>query len=78
MTLDSRMSLREAAQRLVGYNRFKKTNTRGKRELLKLLQTGEIGAAFDFPSNARPRIDIPAQYWNDTPTGDFLAQLTCH
>lgn len=76
MTSDSRMPLREAAERLAGYNRFRESRTGGKRELLKLLQTEQIQAAFDFPSNERPRIDIPAQYWRDTLSGDFLAQLT--
>jgi len=76
MTSDSRMPLREAAERLAGYNQFRETRTGGKRELLKLLQTEKIQATFDFPSSARPPIDIPAQYWRDRPSGDFLAQLT--
>jgi hypothetical protein len=70
------MSLREAAIRLTGYPRFRKTQSRGRRELLELLQGQVTHAAFDFPSDARPRIDIPVQFWLDTPSGDFQAQLT--
>ena len=76
MTTDTRMSLREAATTLAGYPQFRKTRSGGKRELFKLLQGQEMQAAFDFPSVARPRIDIPAKFWIDTPSGDFLAQLT--
>jgi len=32
-------------------------------------------AAFDFPSEARPRIDIPPKFWVDIRSGDFEAQL---
>jgi hypothetical protein len=75
MTTDPRIPLREAAARLAGYPRFQKTNTRGRRELLRLLQIEQIRAAFDFPSKARPRIDIAASFWVDTKSGDFDAQL---
>jgi hypothetical protein len=71
----NRISLREAAIKLAGYDRFRKTHSSGKRELLKLLQGQEIRAAFDFPSEARPQIDIPAKFWIDTRSGEFLAQL---
>lgn len=69
------MSLREAANRLAGYGQFRRTGSRGTRELLKLLQSQKIRAAFDFPSEARSRIDIPARFWLDTSSGDFQNQL---
>ena len=78
MTTDARIPLREAAIRLAGYPRFRKTNTRGRRELHRLLQTDQVGAAFDFPSKARPRIDIAGKFWADTKSGDFDAQLVSH
>jgi hypothetical protein len=76
MTTDARIPLREVAIRLAGYGRFRKTRSGGKRELFKFLQGQAIQAAFDFPSEARPRIAIPAKFWIDTRSGDFLAQLT--
>ena len=50
--------------------------TRGKQELLKLLQDGKIQAVFDFPSAARPRISIPAEFWLDIQSGHFQKLLT--
>jgi hypothetical protein len=76
MTTDNRNSLREIALRLRGYRKFQNSQSRGQRELLQLLQGQEIGACFDFPSDAGPRIDIPAKFWTDTRSGDFQKQLT--
>lgn len=76
MSADDRIPLREAADRLAGYNRYRRTQSRGKRELLKLLQGEKIQAAFEFPSEARPQVNVPATFWKDTRSGDFLAQLT--
>lgn len=78
MTTDNRISLREAAKRLTGYPRFKNAQSRGRLALLKLLQSETLRACFDFPSNAQPRINIPARFWIDSPSGDFVAQLTSH
>jgi hypothetical protein len=75
MSTDDRIPLREAARRLTGYGRFRHSRTRGKQELLKLLQKGEVTATFDFPSAARPSIAIPAKFWLDFPSGDFNKQL---
>jgi hypothetical protein len=76
MIADDRITLREAARRLSGYRRFQNTRTRGKQELLKVLQDGKIQAAFDFPSAARPRISIPAEFWLDIQSGHFQKLLT--
>jgi hypothetical protein len=76
MTGDTRVPLRQIAQRLSGYRRFRNTRTRGKQELLKLLQQGEIRAAFDFPSTAHPSISIPPEFWLDVRSGQFQRQLT--
>jgi hypothetical protein len=75
MNADARLTLGEIASRLRGYNRFKKTTTGGRRELLKLLQLGEISAVFDFPSLARPSITIAREFWIDVHSGDFNNQL---
>jgi hypothetical protein len=75
MIEDDRLPLREVARRLTAYSRFQKTTTGGKQELLKLLQQDQIRATFDFPSKARPRILIPAQFWIDIPSGRFQSQL---
>jgi hypothetical protein len=76
MKTDARLTLREVAGRLCGYRQFQKTRTRGRQELLKLLQAGEIRAAFDFPSTARPSILIPAEWWLDVRSGQFQSKLT--
>jgi len=76
MPTDARLTLREAASRLSGYRRFRQTQTRGGQELLKLLQAGEIQAAFDFPSTVGPSILIPAESWLDVPSGQFQSKLT--
>jgi len=76
MIADGRITLREVARRLSGYRRFWKTRTRGRQELLKLLQDNEIQAVFDFPSAARPRIPIPAEFWLDIGSGRFQNLLT--
>lgn len=75
MTPDPRIPLREAATRLAGYPGFRKTSTHGRRELLRLLQTGQITAAFNFPSKAGPRIEITGNFWVETTSGDFDGQL---
>jgi hypothetical protein len=75
MIQDPRIPLREAALRLAGYPQFRKTNTRGRRELLRLLQTEQIRAAFHFPSKAGPGIDITGNFWMDTKSGHFDGQL---
>jgi hypothetical protein len=76
MTASSRVPLRQIAQRLPEFHRFENTRTRGKQELLKLLQEGEIKAAFDFPSTAHPSISIPPEFWLDVRSGQFQRQLT--
>jgi hypothetical protein len=76
MSTDARLTLREVAGRLSGYRQFKETRTRGRQELLKLLQADEIRAAFYFPSAAKPRILIPAEWWLDVPSGRFQSKLT--
>jgi hypothetical protein len=76
MRNEDRIPLREAARRLAGYEAFRRTRTRGKQELFKLLQKGELAATFDFPSAARPTIQIPADFWLDIPSGEFQRQLT--
>jgi hypothetical protein len=73
---DPRLSLRDVALRLREYQQFKKTNSGGKRELLALLQRGQIQAAFDYPSTLGPQIAIPAEFWLDIPTGQFQKKLT--
>jgi hypothetical protein len=73
---DARIPLREAATRLADYRRYQKTRSGGKRELLQLLQGQQVRAVFDFPSDARLRIGIPANFWIATHSGEFLAQLT--
>jgi hypothetical protein len=76
MKADARLTLREVAGRLSGYRRYQKTQTRGRQELLKLLQAGEVRSAFDFPSTARPSIPIPAEWWLDVRSGQFQSKLT--
>jgi hypothetical protein len=76
MGIDARVTLRETADRLCGYRRFQESRTRGRQELLKLLQDGEINAVFDFPSAAHPSIPIPKEYWLDVRSGRFQSLLT--
>lgn len=73
---DDPIFLREAVKRLAGYSRFRKTGSDGKRDLLRLLRGRKIQASFDFPSEARIRINIPAEFWTDTKSGEFVGQLT--
>jgi hypothetical protein len=75
MIADDRIPLREAARRLSAHKQFRHTRTGGKQELLKLLQKGDLAATFDFPSAARPSIQIPVEFWLDVPSGDFQRQL---
>jgi hypothetical protein len=73
---DPRLALRDVALRLRAYQQFKKTNSGGKRELLDLLKSGQIQAAFDYPSTLGPKIAIPAKFWLGIPTGRFQKKLT--
>jgi hypothetical protein len=75
MGTEERAFLLEIAKRLPGYRRFRSSTTGGRRELLKLLQQGEIGAVFDFPSMARPSIPISREFWLDVRSGDFNNRL---
>jgi hypothetical protein len=72
---DPRLSLREVSLRLREYQQFEKTKSGGKRELLALLQDGQIRAAFDYPSILEPQIAIPAKFWLDIPSGQFQNKL---
>src|SRR6478736_3728998 len=61
MDIQSAVPLRTIARRLP-----KVLNRRGKtatRELLSLLQSGELKAGFDFPGRVKRWISIPTSYW---------------
>jgi hypothetical protein len=74
--MDDRIALRELAEKLMFIGPFRHSNTRGRAELLRLLISGKLVARFDFPSNERPPIAVPAAYWkNDVKSGEFRKAL---
>jgi hypothetical protein len=57
---EDRIPLRDLGERLMIYN---KSKSRGRFELLGLLISEKLIARFDYPSNERPQINVPAAHW---------------
>jgi hypothetical protein len=73
---EDHMALRELGERLTHTSRYRNSPSRGRAELLGLLRSGKLIARFDFPSNERPQIPVPAAYWkNDVKKGEFRKAL---
>jgi hypothetical protein len=68
--------LREVANKIFATRQYKKSNSKGKVELLHLLQRGEIVAVIKFPSAKVPTLRIPKEYWTKVVEGTFQASLT--
>ena len=73
---EDHIALRELGERLTHTSRYRNSTSRGRAELLGLLRSGKLIARFDFPSNERPQIPVPAAYWkNDVKKGEFRKAL---
>jgi hypothetical protein len=72
---DDRIPLRELGERLVLYEPYRKSKSRGRIELLGLLQREELIARLDYPSNERPQINVPAAHWRNVKMNEFRKAL---
>ena len=72
---EDRIALRELGEKLTHTSRYRKSTSRGRAELLGLLRSETLIARFDFPSNERPQIPLPAAYWRKVKMGEFRKAL---
>lgn len=72
---EDRIALRELGERLMHFSPYRNSKSRGRAELLGLLQSEKLIARFDFPSNERPKIPVPTAYWHKVKIGEFRKAL---
>jgi hypothetical protein len=72
---EDRIPLRELGERLKLSGPFRRSTTRGRAELLGLLRREGLIARFDYPSNERPQIKVPAAHWLKVKMGEFRKAL---
>jgi hypothetical protein len=72
---EDRIPLRELGERLVLYEPYRKSESRGRFELLELLRSEKLIARFDYPSNERPQINVPTAHWLNVKMNEFRKAL---
>src|SRR5450759_3883574 len=72
---EDRIPLRELGERLVLYEPYRKSKSRGRFELLELLRSEKLIARFDYPSNERPQINVPTAHWLNVKMNEFRKAL---